>query len=96
MTNDRIIELAERANVALERSVDGIRCVNISTELENFAELLIRDCINECREVMYAAMEIELELGSDGIDFDRGRKSGKKFGSMECAARIVAKYGIRL
>jgi hypothetical protein len=60
-----------------------------------FAEMLIKACIHECKQSAYAAMAIELDYESTDRDFNRGSKSGRKFGAMDCVGRLLTRFEVK-
>jgi hypothetical protein len=87
---DKVMEFALQAGLIKHPGSDTVGLRDF--DWRGFADLIIRDCIAQCRNVSYAAMEIELDLNSPTREFDRGSKSGRKFGSMECATRLSKRY----
>lgn len=47
--NERIRELAEQANTSFFIQSDG----NLTPELEKFAELIVRECVEKCKTDWY-------------------------------------------
>lgn len=74
---------------------DNIHRFALTPAEQKFAELIISACINECRQSVYVSMEIELDRHSETREFDRGSKSGRKFGAMDCMRRLVKRFGIK-
>lgn len=68
---------------------NGVDRTTLTPAEQRFADLLIAACINVCKQSAYTAMEIELDYNSPNREFDRGSKSGRKFGAMDCVHRLV-------
>lgn len=88
--NDKVMELALQAGLIKHPGSDTVGLRDF--DWRRFANLIVRDCITQCKQVSYAAMEIELDLNSPTLEFDRGSKSGRKFGSMDCAKKLIEQY----
>lgn len=67
---------------------NGFDRTTLTPAEQKFAELIINACIHECKQSVYDAMEIALDYQSPTIEFERGSKSGRKFGAMDCAHRL--------
>jgi hypothetical protein len=68
---------------------NGFDRTSLTPAERKFAELLIGACTYECKQSVYDAMSINLDYQSSTIEFDRGFKSGRKFGAMDCVHRLV-------
>lgn len=80
-------EIAVQAGL-ITAEYNGIDRTALTPAEQKFADLLINTCINVCKQSAYAAMEIELDHQSLALEFDRGSKSGRKFGAMDCVSRL--------
>lgn len=73
---------------------NGFDRTTLAPAEQQFAELIINACIHECKQSVYDAMEITLDYQSPTIEFERGSKSGRKFGAMDCALRLRERFNI--
>jgi hypothetical protein len=87
---DKMLELARMAGISAPHGSDTIGLRDFDWRL--FGELIVRNCIAQCREVGYEAMEIEIDMNDPNIGFVRGSKSGKKMGAFNCVRKIAETY----
>lgn len=73
---------------------NGVARTTLTPAEQRFAELLINACTYECKQSVYGAMEIALDYQSPTIEFERGSKSGRKFGAMDCVHRLRTRFNI--
>ena len=91
---DKMLELARMAGISAPHGSDTIGLREFDWRL--FGELIVRNCIAQCREVGYEAMEIELDLKDPNLDFARGSKSGKKISAFNCVGKIAETYDLKI
>jgi hypothetical protein len=92
---DKLLELARMAGISAPPGSDTIGLREFDWRL--FGELVARNCIAQCREVGYAAMEIEIEVRDPNLNgFERGNKSGRKFGAFDCVKKIAETYELKI
>ena len=91
--NERIQELAEQA---FDKANNGtIYDIKIPKEfIEKFAELIVRDAVNQCRQEWYDTNN-DPELNAETDPRMIGIKIGIKQGAMKCIRRINKHFGIK-
>ena len=91
--NERIQELAEQA---FDKANNGtIYDIKIPKEfIEKFAELIVRDAVNQCRQEWYDTNN-DPELNAETDPRMIGIKIGIKQGAMKCFSRINKHFGIK-
>jgi len=92
--SDKVLELARMAGLIAPYGSDRVGLREFDFRL--FAELIVRNCMSQCREISYAAMEIELDTEASTLQYDRGNKAGRKFGALDCVRKISETYDLTL
>ena len=91
--NERIQQLAEQAGITSNNLSDG----NMShTDLKKFAELIVQECIKECKQEWYA---LNAESIADDNPFQdpraTGIRVGQKNGVLKCISKIKEHFGVK-
>jgi hypothetical protein len=95
--NERIYLLAEQAGAYCEvlRGGDYKPPQLDSMNLEKFAELIVRECIKECKQEWY---ELNAESVADDDPFRdpraTGIRVGQKNGILKCISKIKQHFGV--
>jgi len=93
--NEQLKELAEQAFKGLGTNpVYATAMIYASKELEKFAELIVRDAVNQCRQEWYDTNN-DPELNAETDPRMIGIKIGIKQGAMRCISRINKHFGIK-
>jgi hypothetical protein len=92
---DKMLEFARMAGISAPPGSDTVGLRDFNWRL--FGELIVRNCIAQCREVGYEAMEIEIEIRDPNLNgFERGNKSGRKLGAFSCVGKIAETYELKV
>ena len=92
--NEKIRELAEQANWLFADKVTG-EFTDYDKRIQKFAELIVRECIRECKQEWY---DLNAEsIADDDIFRDpraTGIRVGQKNGILKCISKIKKHFGI--
>jgi hypothetical protein len=96
--NERIRELAEQArDYATTRHPVSNIVLSVNSEKfeEKFAELIVRECVNECKQEWY---DLNAESVADDDPFldprATGIRVGQKNGILKCISKIKQHFGV--
>ena len=94
--NERIRELADEAGLRFTQLMSNPMVPVVDgkeTDLEKFAELIVRECIRECKQEWYDTNN-DPELNAETDTRMIGIKIGIKQGSLKCISRIKEHLGV--
>lgn len=63
-------------------------------DLERLVKFVVLTCMNECRQVSYEAMDIELDIDSPLLEYERGSRAGRKFSALDCLRRLSDRFDV--
>ena len=89
--NHQIRILAEQATKKYDRLGNEIPFAQ--PDLEKFAELIVRECVRECKQEWYDTNN-DPELNAETDTRMIGIKIGIKQGSLKCISRIKEHFGV--
>jgi hypothetical protein len=97
--NERIKELAKQAGIEFtyDPTETPMRAFAEcwADELEKFAELIVRECVNECKQEWY---DLNAESVADDDPFldprATGIRVGQKNGILKCISKIKQHFGV--
>ncbi len=85
--NERIKELAEQAEIKFDKDIEEIDvCVMLPSDLEKFAELIIKECV----DVIQKEVSMKYKDGGETEEF----MSGHYAGSLLARTKIKQHFGI--
>lgn len=82
--NERIIELANKANEGIGYKFRLEEAKEIHEWMEKFAELIVKECAEKCESI-----------GFEWHKIDSTRASGKKACAFECAVELKKHFGVK-
>jgi len=91
--NERFQELAAQSGL-ISSEHNGFDRTIITKAEEKFAELIVRDAVNQCRQEWYDTNN-DPELNAETDPRLIGIKIGIKQGAMKCFSRINKHFGIK-
>ena len=96
--NERIKQLAEQAKIDYDLRPEIARApvwIGTDEELAKFAELIVKECIRECKQEWY---DLNAESVADDDSFRdpraTGIRVGQKAGVLKCISRIKEYFGV--
>ena len=96
--NEQIKQLAEQAGLKVESWMTNppkpFQILGSTEQFEKFAELIVRDAVNQCRQEWYDTNN-DPELNAETDPRMIGIKIGIKQGAMKCISRINKHFGIK-
>ena len=95
--NEKIKELAEQSKLGSAEFGNGIEYYVATQEaFERFAELIVQECITECKQEWY---ELNAESVADDDPFRdpraTGIRVGQKNGILKCIGKIQQHFGVQ-